>query len=135
LTSDPKGEFVQQIGFVPHKDLPSHLANTDLFIFASSCENMPNTLVEAMAVGLPIACSNRGPMPEILGEGGVYFNPEDPQSIANAVEEIIKPPSLRRPIATRAKQRSEEFSWARCASETWSFIAETYYKANKKQID
>ncbi|PNK02974.1 glycosyl transferase family 1 [Cylindrospermopsis raciborskii S07] len=133
LTSDPNGEFVRQVGFVPHQDLPSHLANTDLFIFASSCENMPNTLVEAMAVGLPIACSNRGPMPEILSEGGIYFNPEDPQSIADAVEEIIKNPYLRRQIATRAKQRSEEFSWSRCASETWSFITETYVR-NKRNI-
>lgn len=133
LTSDPNGEFVRQLGFVPHQDLPSHLANTDLFIFASSCENMPNTLVEAMAVGLPIACSNRGPMPEILSEGGVYFNPEDPQSIADAVEEIVKNPYLRRQIATRAKQRSEEFSWSRCATETWSFITETYLR-NKRNI-
>ncbi|MFL0658159.1 glycosyltransferase family 4 protein [Cylindrospermopsis raciborskii UAM/DH-MRr] len=133
LTSDPNGEFVRQLGFVPHQDLPSHLANTDLFIFASSCENMPNTLVEAMAVGLPIACSNRGPMPEILSEGGVYFNPEDPQSIADAVEEIVKNPYLRRQIANRAKQRSEEFSWSRCATETWSFITETYLR-NKRNI-
>ena len=35
---------------------------------------MPNTLVEAMASGLPIACSDRGPMPEVLGDGGVLFD-------------------------------------------------------------
>ena len=53
------------------------LADANLFVFASSCENMPNTLVEAMAIGLPIACSDRGPMPEVLRDGGVYFDPED----------------------------------------------------------
>ena len=49
------------------------LADANLFVFASSCENMPNTLVEAMAVGLPIACSDRGPMPEVLRDGGRLF--------------------------------------------------------------
>ena len=80
------------LGFVPHDDLPSLLAGADLFVFASSCENMPNTLVEAMAIGLPIACSDRGPMPEVLRDGGVYFDPENPESIAAAIETLIRDP-------------------------------------------
>ncbi len=93
--NDPAGHFVKCLGFVPHDDLPSLLAGADLFVFASSCENMPNTLVEAMAVGLPIACSNRGPMPEVLRDGGVYFDPENPESIATAIETLIRDPELR----------------------------------------
>lgn len=124
--SDPDGVFVEQLDFVPQNKLPVHLANADLFVFASSCENMPNTLVEAMAVGLPIACSNRGPMPEVLGDGGVYFDPEDTDSIAEAVGQIIKDPVLRVKIAQRAKRLSEQYSWSRCANETWAFIVETY---------
>ena len=80
--SDPRREFVTTIGLLPAERLPSVLAEADLFVFASSCENMPNTLVEAMAAGLPIACSNRGPMPEVLADGGVAFDPESPPSIA-----------------------------------------------------
>ena len=57
------------------------LKRAHLFVFASSCENMPNTLVEAMASGLPIACSDRGPMPEILRDGGTYFDPENEVTI------------------------------------------------------
>lgn len=60
---DPQRVFVETIGFVRHNKLPTLLANSDLFVFASSCENLPVTLLEAMATGLPIACSNRGPMP------------------------------------------------------------------------
>jgi glycosyltransferase involved in cell wall biosynthesis len=102
------------------------LASNDLFVFASSCENLPVTLLEAMAVGLPIACSNRGPMPEVLEDGGVYFDPENAVSIANAVEQIIVDSTLRTRIATKAKSLSEQYSWARCADETWKFIVETY---------
>jgi glycosyltransferase involved in cell wall biosynthesis len=124
--SDPDKTFVKQTGFVPHKEIPVILACSDLFIFASSCENMPISLLEAMAVGLPIACSNRGPMPEILADGGVYFDPVGADSIAAAVEQLLTDSVLREKVARRAKKLSEQYSWARCADETWRFIADTY---------
>ena len=121
--SDPRGEFVQQVDFIPHKELPAYLAkNADLFVFASSCENMPITLLEGMSVGLPIACSDRGPMPEVLGDGGVYFDPEKADSISTAIENIITNKILRRFIAGRAKDLSQRYNWARCATETWDFL-------------
>ena len=126
---DPKSVFVKQLEFLPHAELPTLMAEADLFVFASSCENMPVTLVEAMAVGLPIACSNRGPMPEVLADGGVYFNPEDSESIAVAIEQIIQSPAMRLAIAQRANTLSQQFNWKRCADETFSFIAETYLRA------
>ena len=119
---DPQREFVQTVGFVQHEELPALLASADLFVFASSCENMPNTLVEAMAAGLPIACSDRGPMPEILQEAGVYFDPEDVPSIADAVARIVSDAELRTRIAQRARRLSEQYSWERCAQETWTLL-------------
>ena len=131
--SDPERVFTEQLPFVPQADLAHYLANTDLFIFASSCENMPITLIEAMAVGLPIACSNRGPMPEVLEDGGVFFNPEDHGSIADAVEQIIHDSTHRENMASRAKALAGQYSWSRCANETWSFLVETYLRtANEK---
>lgn len=124
--SDPKGKFVTQVEFVPQSELPSYMAAADIFIFASSCENMPNTLVEAMAAGLPIACSRRGPMPEVLEDAGEYFDPEEPASIAIAVRKLIDDPKLRQRLAFRAKTLSARYSWERCARETWSFLADTY---------
>ena len=125
---DPERIFVKQLEFLPHASLPEILGQADLFIFASSCENMPVTLVEAMAVGLPIACSDRGPMPEVLADGGVYFNPEDADSIASAIEQIIQSPALRVAIAERAKVLSQQNNWKRCADETFAFVAETCLK-------
>ena len=116
------GTFVKCLGFVRHDDLPALLAEANLFVFASSCENMPNTLVEAMAVGLPIACSDRGPMPEVLRDGGVYFDPENATSVADAIENLIKNSDLRMGKAARAKDLAAQYSWARCAAETWSFL-------------
>ena len=125
--SDPAGNYVRQLDFLPHQELPFQLAQADIFVFASSCENMPVTLIEAMASGLPIASSNRGPMPEVLEDGGVYFNPEDSASIANAIKMIISNHDLRSTISTKAKSLSEQYSWARCANDTFDFISKTYW--------
>ncbi len=122
--SDPRREFIELLDAVPYKDIPSHLAHADIFIFASSCENMPNTLVEAMASGLPIACSNRGPMPEILQEAGVYFDPEDPNTIAEAIEKLILDDDFRHMVARKAMEISHQYSWSRCARETLIYLAD-----------
>ncbi|MBA3013391.1 MAG: glycosyltransferase family 4 protein [Proteobacteria bacterium] len=132
--SDPKHLFVREVGYVRQSELPSLLSEADIFIFASSCENMPNTLVEAMAAGLPIACSDRGPMPEVLEDGGVYFDPENPESIAKAIEQIITNAELCMSIARRAKELAGQYSWNRCAEETFAFIAETYRLKNDRNL-
>lgn len=123
--SDPRGVFVEQKEFVPHADLPGYLAQADIFVFASSCEAFGITLLEAMAVGLPIACSDRSCLPELLEDAGVYFNPEDHVSVAEAIRRLIDDPLLREDLASKAKRLSQQYSWSRCANETWAFIAET----------
>jgi glycosyltransferase involved in cell wall biosynthesis len=125
MKSDPFKDFVRIHDFVSHDRLIEFFSAADIFVFASSCENMPNTLVEAMAAQLPIACSDRGPMPEVLGSAGCYFNPEDPGSIANAVSLLINDSDLRIKLAREAAIKSLEYSWKRCADETWTFIVES----------
>jgi glycosyltransferase involved in cell wall biosynthesis len=123
---DPAGAFIQVTEPRPHAAIPAELAAADLFVFASSCENMPNTLVEAMAGGLPIACARRGPMPEILQDGGTYFEPEDEHSIAAAVQGLVADPVLRQRAAVRAFELAQAYSWKRCAAETWTFLVDTW---------
>ena len=123
--SDPHGVFVEQKEFVPHTALPEYLAQADLFIFASSAEAFGITLLEGMAAGLPIACSNRSCLPELLENAGVYFNPEDDASIAEAIRRLIDDPLLRENSATRARLLSQKYSWSRCTDDTWTFIMKT----------
>ena len=84
---------------------------------------MPNILLEGMASGLPIACSNRGPMPEVLSDAGVYFDPENEDDIARALRELIDSPELRTRLAKASFERVQAYSWRRCASETFGFLA------------
>jgi glycosyltransferase involved in cell wall biosynthesis len=67
-------------------------------------------------------------MPDVLADGGVYFNPEDAESISEAIEKIIHSSELRTAIAHRAKELSEQYNWKRCADETFAFINETYLR-------
>lgn len=120
---DPDRRFLHYRGGVPFDQLPQVQRQANLFAFASSCENMPNILVEAMAAGLPIACARRGPMPEILGDAGVYFDPARPADIAAALQRMIDDPELRARCAARAAERAAQYSWRRCAIETFDFIA------------
>jgi len=119
---DPGGNFISYRGAVPYSELNGYYHRADGFAFASSCENMPNILLEAMAAGLPIASSNRGPMPEVLGDTGVYFDPEDAQSIAEALHRLIMDPVMREEYAWTAYERAQQYSWTRCAEETFSFL-------------
>ena len=129
-SKDSNKKIATQMEYIKHGDIPVLLKKSDIFIFASSCENMPNTLLEGMAAGLPIACSDRGPMPEILKDGGIYFNPEKPDSIADAIESIIDNESIRLNIAKNAKELSYQYSWSRCARETFNYLIKIHEITN-----
>jgi glycosyltransferase involved in cell wall biosynthesis len=121
---DPEKVFIKYHGAVEYDLLPTLYKSADIGIFASSCENMPNILLESMAAGLPIACSNMGPMPEILCEAGVYFNPEQPEEIATAIRDLIISSDLRKDLAKLSFQKAQLYSWDRCAMETFEFLAQ-----------
>jgi glycosyltransferase involved in cell wall biosynthesis len=123
--ADPGGGFVRYRGEVPYRQLPELYHETEIFIFASSCESMPNILLEAMAAGLPIACAARGPMPDILGKDAAYFNPENPDSIEGAVRHLAEDRSFRERAARAAYDRAQAYTWERCAAETLDFLATT----------
>ena len=63
---------------------------------------------------------------EVLEDTGVYFNPEVASSIANAVRILIEDDELRETSRIKSKALSENYSWQRCATETWSFLSETF---------
>ena len=120
---DPKSEFIYYHGEIPYVELHEQYKRADLGLFASSCENMPNILLELMASGLPIACSNFGPMPEVLGDGGVYFNPERPLEIRDALQAMLNDPDLRQSLACKSFEKAKKYSWNLCADKTFQFLA------------
>jgi len=120
---DPNNNWIFYHGAVPYVELHKRYAQADLGIFASSCENMPIILLETMGMGLPIACSSRGAMPEVLGDAGVYFDPENPEDIAHALSTLIDTAQLRSEKASASYKSAQEFSWEKCATETFGFLS------------
>jgi len=121
---DPQRNFIKFHGSVEYEKLNTCYANADIGVFASSCENMPNILIENMAAGLPIACSNMGPMPEMLGDAGVYFNPCDSKDIAGAIRRLMHSSDLRSNLAQLAFDSALQYSWQCCADQTFGFLAD-----------
>ena len=133
---DAAHQWVHYHGVVPYSELHSQYADADLGIWASSCETFGMILLEAMAAGLPIACSRKGPMPDMLGDAGLYFDPEKPLEIAAALRELISSPEWRMRLAQASYERAQKYSWHRCASETFGFLAEiAQQKSGKRKKD
>jgi glycosyltransferase involved in cell wall biosynthesis len=121
---DPAGKFLHLLGATPFGALHTFYGEADAFLFASSCENLPNILIEAMAAGLPMLSSDCGPMPEVLGAAGVYFNPYSVDAIACAIKSFVVDENRRGDLAALAFEVAKEYSWERCATDTFAFVAD-----------
>jgi len=109
-------------GAVDPGALPAVYRQADAFLWASTCENFPNVVLEAMGSGLPIVSSDRRPMPEILQDAAVYCDPERPESIAKAVSTLFRDQGLRARLARRAYERAQGFTAERCAEQTFETL-------------
>ena len=114
---------INYMGLIDHDKLTDIYKNADGFVFASSCENQPIILLEAMAAGLPIACSNKGPMPEVLGDAGIYFNPLSIDSIIESFSEFIFNKEKRAELSQKAYLKSLNYSWKDCSNQTFNYLA------------
>ena len=123
---DVHNEWAKYYEAVPYLELHNIYKDANLGVFASSCENLPIILLETMASGIPIACSNRGPMPEVLGNAGVYFNPERPAEIYHAIKKLIDSIQLRSEKSQASYSKAKEYTWDTCAFETFSFLEEVF---------
>ena len=115
-------DAIQMIGEVPYDQIEKEYQAANAFVFASTCENMPNILLEAMAAGLPIACSDYGPMPEIMGDSGIYFDPLNVESIEAAIRALASDSGLMSTLSEKSLLRASGFSWERSAVETLEFL-------------
>ncbi len=98
--------------------LVSHYKHARAFVFPSLYEGFGIPLVEAMGAGCPVLCSNRGSFPEIVGEAGIYFDPEDVDHMQSVMEKALFDDTLLGEMVKRGYGRSSMFSWDRSARQT-----------------
>jgi glycosyltransferase involved in cell wall biosynthesis len=126
LKYDKNDKFVNLCGFEKKNQIKRHYQNSNIFIFASSCESFGISLLEAMSVGIPIACSNKSSLPEIIKKNTVFFNPENIEEIIISVMKILTNNRLRNKIAKGAKNRSKYYTWEKFSKLTWLTLYKVY---------
>lgn len=133
LKHDKGGKFIKLENFIEKNKIKKNYQNSHIFIYASSCESFGLSLLEAMSTGIPIACSNKSSLPELINGNTVYFNPENIEDIINAVIKILTNKKLRKKISQGAKKRSRDFTWIKSSQLTWGLLY-NIAKKNSKYI-
>jgi len=111
---------VIQVEFVSDQELLSLYNACGLFVYPSLYEGFGLPVIEAMACGAPVACSNTTSLPEVAGDAAVYFDPLQIEDIAGAIVSIISDDERRREMARAGKKRAKSFSWEKAAEQTLS---------------
>jgi glycosyltransferase involved in cell wall biosynthesis len=114
------GECIRFLGWVDDDELEGLYRAATCFVFPSLAEGFGLPVLEAMARGIPVACSRIGPLEEVAGEAALYFEPTDTRDMSRAIESLLADEQLRRRLAEAGRGRARQFSWARTAEATLS---------------
>ena len=106
-------------GLVPEGELIDLYNLATLYVFPSFYEGFGLPILEAFACETPVVASNTACIPEICGEeNAVFFDPGDPENMAEAINSTLNNPELQRKLIQRGKERLKNFSWGKMAQET-----------------
>jgi glycosyltransferase involved in cell wall biosynthesis len=111
-------EAVRFVGYLHEDALQGVLANADTLAFPSLYEGFGLPILEAMAMGVPVVCSDRASLPEVAGEAAVYFNPLSVEDMAQKIGHIASNPALRDELRQKGFENVKRFSWEKTARET-----------------
>jgi glycosyltransferase involved in cell wall biosynthesis len=123
LARSPSRDAVLFPGFVPDTDLPAVYAGARVLAFPSDFEGFGLPVVEAMACGTPVVCSNASSLPEVAGDAALLVDPRDADAITLALARVLEDPSLCPAMRARGLVQAARFSWDRTARETAAVYA------------
>jgi glycosyltransferase involved in cell wall biosynthesis len=112
------GDRVRWLGQVTAEAMPTLIAQAALVIYPSLYEGFGLPPLEAMAVGTPVVASDRGPLPEMLGDAALLVDPSDLSEMARALDAVLSSPDLRVRLAVAGRKRARLYTWAKCAERT-----------------
>lgn len=112
------GAAVRFAGHVADTELVELYGAATLCVVPSEWEGFGLPALEAMACGTPVACSQSGALPEVVGDAALFFDPLDVDAIAAAIRCLLDDTERRVELTRRGLERAREFSWERAASAT-----------------
>ncbi len=99
------------VGFVPDDELAGWYESATGYVFPSLYEGFGLPPLEAMSLGTPVISSDRGSLPEILGDAALFFDPDDGDTLAEAVGRILREPELAVRLSREGVRRAAGFRW------------------------
>jgi len=128
--SEGVSDRVRFLGRVPHEELPAVYARADIFCLPSLNEGMSNTVLEAIASGLPVVATVTGGTEELVrdGENGYFVKMESPEDLADKIGRLIVDPDLRARMGAASRTKAESMSWQAVATR----YAEEYIRSSRE---
>ena len=103
---------IRVIGYVSDTDLPPLVSGAECLVLPSLYEGFGIPVLEAMALGTPVAASNTTSLPEVVGDSGILFDPTDVSDIARSIQEVLSwSPAKRQEQVRKGMIWAEKFSW------------------------
>jgi glycosyltransferase involved in cell wall biosynthesis len=117
---------VEFTGLIPHEKLPPYFGSADVFVLPSLNEGMSNSMLEALATGLPLIATDTGGTRELLEDNvnGFIIKMKDSQDIADKIDILMKNEDLRKRMDEESQKKAEGMSWEKVAGD----YTDIYYK-------
>jgi glycosyltransferase involved in cell wall biosynthesis len=112
------GDDVRWLGWTSDEDVAGLLALSAAFVFPSFYEGFGLPVLEAMAAGVPVACSDRSSLPEVADGAALLFDPSSPAAIAAAIETLLTDREAADRLREAGRRRAAGFTWQRTAELT-----------------
>jgi glycosyltransferase involved in cell wall biosynthesis len=111
-------DSVQLTGWIPREELLQLYARARAFVYPSTFEGFGMPVLEGMAAGIAVACSDIPPLREVAGEAVLFFDPLNVDAISSALGQIVEDADLRAKLEKAGPARARAFTWERAARET-----------------
>jgi glycosyltransferase involved in cell wall biosynthesis len=125
---------VRLTGYLPRAEVDRLLSEAALFAFPSMYEGFGLPVLEAQAAGTPVVCANRGALPEVAGEGAVFFDPENVLDMAATLAHTLTDEDLRHSLVAQGRLNLERFSWTVAARQTLALYARAAWRGGNRYV-
>lgn len=120
-----KSQYSQDIimtGRLKFCDMGHLFRGAGVYVYPSFYEGFGINILEAFAAGIPLITANNSSLPEVAGNGALYFEADNANQLSMQIEKILSSQDLRNEMIAKGKERLKNFSWQKCAKETLEYL-------------
>ncbi|HQZ99771.1 MAG TPA: glycosyltransferase family 1 protein [Thermoflexales bacterium] len=115
LDASPRSNRIKILGYIPDEFLPALYSAARVFVFPSRYEGFGLPVLEAMACGTPVICSNAASLPEVAGDAAVQISPDDVRGLADAITATVSNDQFAANLSAKGLSQAGKFTWKNTA--------------------